>query len=363
MKINKFDLRYSVSDIKTFVDYSKKILKKGFLAEGIYLKEFEKNFLLEQKNNFGNLVGSGTDALQIAFEAADLEGYEVLIPANTFVATYIAAFLARAKIKLIDVNPIDGILTLNGIKKNITKNTKAVCIVHIGGHISKEIFEIKKFCKNNDILLIEDAAHCVGSSFKNKYAGTFGDFGCFSFFPTKSLTMGEGGFITFQDKELVNKVYGIKNFGRTSHVEDEHNILGFNMKVTELQAALGLVDLKRFNQRLNRRRELFYTYLNELSNPNFQILHSDSYGESSCYKIIIKCEKDRIVNLYKEFEKNSIAMTGKVYSKQISEHLAFQGGEIFPNAKTFIDEHFCPPLYPELNKKQIQFITSIINKG
>jgi perosamine synthetase len=363
MKINKFDLKYSSSDIKNFISYSKEILKNGFLAEGFYLKEFEKKFLLEQKNKYGNLVGSGTDALQIAFEAANLDGYEVLIPANTFVATYIAAHLAKAKIKLIDVSPIDGIITLNEIKKNVSKNTKAICIVHIGGHISREIFKIKKFCKENNLILIEDAAHCVGSSYKNKYAGTFGNFGCFSFFPTKSLTMGEGGFITFQDKKLIDKVYGIKNFGRTNRIEDEHNILGFNMKVTELQAALGLVDLSRFNLRLKKRRELFRTYLNELNNPNFQILHRESYIESSCYKIIIKSEKERIKSLYKQFDKHFIAMTGKVYSKQISQHSAFSENKMFPNAQIFIDEHFCPPLYPELTNKQIQFITSVINKG
>lgn len=363
MKINKFDLKYSRKDISLYLKYCEYILQKGFVAESNLVKKFENEFKSLQQINHGYLVGSGTDALQVAFNAAELENQEVLIPANTFVATYIAAHLSRANIKLIDVNPVDGIITLSGIKNSITKKTKAICIVHIAGHITKEIFKIKKFCNENNIILIEDAAHSVGS-FRNKtYAGSFGDYGCFSFFPTKSLTMGEGGFVSFNNPAFDKHVYGLKNFGRTTKIEDEHNILGYNMKVTESQAALGLVDIQRFSSRLNKRRALFEVYLNELKSKYIDILHASSFLESSCYKIIMKSEQSVINKIENIFKYNDISMTGKVYSKQIGSHKAFSHENTFINAQQFIDTHFCPPLYPELTKNQIKFICKVLNKA
>jgi len=363
MKINKFDLKYSKKDISLYLKYCESILQNGFIAESTFVKKFENDFKGLQQINHGYLVGSGTDALQVAFNAAKLENQDVLMPANTFVATYIAAHLSGANIKLIDVNPADGIISFSDIVKNTTKKTKAVCIVHIGGHITKEIFKIKKFCNENNIILIEDAAHCVGSSRSNIYAGSFGDYGCFSFYPTKSLTMGEGGFVSFNNPTLENDVYGLKNFGRTTKIEDEHNILGYNMKVTESQAALGLVDIQRFSSRLNKRRALFEVYLSELKSKYIDILHSSSFLESSCYKIIMKSEKTLIDEVENLFKKNHISMTGKVYSKQIGSHKAFSNEKTFTNAQQFIDTHFCPPLYPELTKTQIKFICKVLNKA
>tara|TARA_B100001057_G_scaffold499728_1_gene611477 strand:+ start:731 stop:1819 length:1089 start_codon:yes stop_codon:yes gene_type:complete len=360
--IKKFDLKFSKEEEKDFLRFSKDIISRGFLAESKYVEEFSKRFKDYQLLKYGVMVGSGTDALQAAFSSHLSSGDEILIPSNTFVATYIAADQSKLKIKLTDVNENDGMIDLDVLKKSISKNTKAVCIVHIGGAISNDIFKIKKFCKENKILLIEDAAHCVGSSYKGISAGNFGDFGCFSFFPTKTMTTGEGGFVSTQNKKNFNTLKAIKNFGRTKPIEDWHEIKGYNMKVTEFQAALGLVELNRIESRVKKRRSLFEIYLNKLKSKNVEILNADNFHESSCYKIIMKADKKFIKKVESSFKDNKISLTGKVYSKQIGQHNAYKNEKTFQNSQKFIENHFCPPLYPELTNENIHNVCKILNK-
>lgn len=361
-QIYKFDLKYTEKDIQNYLNLSRKILSSGFLTESTFVDQFTEGFINFQGLKNGVPVTSGTDALLAAFRSSLKPNEEILIPSNTFVATYISAKLAGLKIKLCDVEPEHGMLSLDIIKKTYSKNTKAVCVVHIGGSISKEIIEIKKFCKQNNILLFEDAAHSVGSKYLDIPAGNFGTMGCFSFFSTKSFTTGEGGFISCQTKKDYSKLKAIKNFGRTKKQEDWHDSLGFNMKVTELQAALGLIELSRIRERINKRRKLFKVYIEELNNNNIHILHKSRVDESSCYKIIMKADKKLISIINQIFHENKIAMTGSVYSKQIGIHKAFKGEKIFSGSQQFIDSHFCPPLYPELDEKDIKRICKELNR-
>ncbi len=360
-EIWKFDLRYSEKEILDYQKYSKEILKRGFLTESKYLNEFTSEFKNYQKLKYGVTVTSGTDALLAAFKACLEPEDEIIIPSNTFVATYISAKLAGLKIKLSDVNPYDGMLDLQTLKKTITNKTKAVCIVHIGGSVSSEIFDIKKFCKDKKILLFEDAAHSVGSEFKGVSAGNFGFMGCFSFFSTKSFTLGEGGFVSCQSLKSEKKLKSVKNFGRTRNQEDWHEELGFNMKVTELQAALGLIEIARSEDRINKRRRLFSQYVEQIKNKDIEILHTERINESSCYKIIMKADTKLIRKIKTVFNENKIAMTGSVYSKQIGKHKAFKYEKEFLNSQSFIDSHFCPPLYPELEIKDINRVCKVLN--
>jgi dTDP-4-amino-4,6-dideoxygalactose transaminase len=255
-------------------------------------------------------------------------------------------------------------LNLQELKRSLTPNTFAVVFVHIGGSIPDSLLEIKKFCYEKKLILIEDAAHCIGSSLICVSAGSFGHFGCFSFFPTKTMTMGEGGFIIC--KSIIDEKYlrAYKNFGRTTAKEDFHEIRGYNMKVTELQAALGLVDLNRLHARLEKRRAIFNVYLNELKLKDAKILHVDRFNTSSCYKIIIRGPCDYLLKLEQKLNDKKIPLSGKVYSRPLNEQI-YQGNDIssfkFPNAREFCQGHICPPLYPELEDKAIKYISKILN--
>jgi len=367
--IKKFDLNFYSNDKKLFLELIEGVIDSGFLAEGPLVKRLEHAIASYLGVQSGVLVGSGTDALQAAYMAAnhDKKSYDshILIPANTFVATELAATLANIPYRYVDVDSENGMLTLEQIKKKIKPSTFAIVFVHIGGSIPDELFKIRDYCAENRMVLIEDAAHCMGSSLNGVVAGDFGDIGCFSFFPTKTMTMGEGGFVISKQFEFEKIIRAVKNFGRTTSVEDVHEIYGFNMKVTEMQAALGLVDLLRLDSRLKRRRDLFETYLQELKLTNAKILHQDRYKTSSCYKIILRGDPDYLLRIEKALAADGIPLTGKVYSRPLNRQ-AFHGAdgefEIYSNSEDFTLGHICPVLYPELETDQIKRISKIINK-
>ena len=371
-KIKKFDLRYSQDEIKQFLGLAEEVLHRGFLAEGPLVKKLEDKFVNYIGTPYATLVGSGTDALQAAYSAANQlykdklkSDFEILIPVNTFVATEIAAHLIGAKVRYIDVDEHDGMPTKRIIESAITDNTCALVFVYIGGSIPDRIKEIKALCHDRGIVLIEDAAHAMGSSLEGKAAGTFGDFGCFSFFPTKSMTFGEGGLVTSNHYSSHHLVKALKNFGRTTNIEDHHEYLGYNMKVTEMQAALGLVEMDRFETRLKKRRRLFEVYLDNLISIDCDILHADRFHISSCYKIILRGDKEYLSRVSEKLDSANVSVTGRVYSRPLNEQeynnpsseTQYLGG------KHFCEGHICPPLYPELNIEEIKYVASIIREA
>lgn len=368
--IKKFNLEFFENDKKLYMDLMGGIVDSGFLAEGPLVKRLEGALGDYLGVRPGVLVGSGTDALQAAYMAAGrlkkTPDSHILIPSNTFVATELAASLANIPYRYVDVDAENGMLTVEQIKQSVTASTFAVVFVHIGGSIPDELMEIKKYCQQNNLLLIEDAAHCMGSSLNGVVAGDFGDMGCFSFFPTKTMTMGEGGYVISKQLGNESAVRAVKNFGRTTSMEDVHEIYGFNMKVTEMQAALGLVDLSRLDSRLAKRRKLFETYLQELRLGDAKVLHQDRYQTSSCYKIILRGDPSYLSRIEKSLASEGIPLTGKVYSRPLNRqafHSNDEALQLFPNAEEFTSGHICPVLYPELDIDQIKRVSKIINKA
>ena len=171
----------------------KKIMSTGNLSMGFYVDRLENKFKQLHKSKYTIACNSGGGALEIIFRALDLVGQEVLVPTNTFIATYNAVKFSGGIPKLIDTGPDNLNITLETIKKRVTKKTKCIVIVHVGAIISEEIVKIAKFCKSKKIFLVEDCAHASLTKLGNKYAGNFGIAGAFSFYSTKSITSGEGG--------------------------------------------------------------------------------------------------------------------------------------------------------------------------
>jgi perosamine synthetase len=368
--IKKFDLSYTDSEINDFLCKARQILKLGFLAEGPEVSRFERDFARLVGFDEAVAVGSGTDALAVAYRACmELSKKRAVtptfvIPANTFVATDVAARQVGAHVKFSDTSPESGMLTLQNIQKCLDTDTIAVVYVHIGGFIDEEIFKIRDYLKSRNIFLIEDAAHCVGSWIGDISAGSIGDFGCFSFYPTKSFTTGEGGAVV-SSLAVTPLLRAIKNFGRTTSREDLHTLLGYNFKVTEFQAALGQIELKRFQKRLIRRRELFKLYREELlGHIDALILHHDRYHESSCYKIILRSTEPWIAALKEKFAQKSLPLGGQVYSMPVphQEYLGAVRVSEFPGASEFCSGHICLPLYPELTNEEALTICSIVKE-
>ena len=220
-----------------------RVLKSGNLFFGKELREFEKEFIKINKLNYGVAVGSGTDAILLALKAlniGDNNKDEVITVSNTAIPTVSAIISAGAKPVFVDIGK-DYLIDTKEIKKKINKNTKAIIPVHLYGQ-SCNMKEILKIAKKNKLKVIEDCAQSQGATYNNRYVGSFGDFGCFSFYPTKILgAYGDGGFVSTNSLKLLQKVrrmrfYGIEQFNKKNKYNKKYysNEHGINSRLDEI---------------------------------------------------------------------------------------------------------------------------------
>ncbi len=222
------------------------------LGESKYTKEFEDRFANMSDSKYALACSNGTTAIELALKAIDVKGKKVLIPSNTFFATSVAVTNAGGIIELLDMEPNSFSIDIKDLEKKITPEVGAVIIVHIGGIISHDISKILNVCRENKVPLVEDAAHAHFSLKGTHRAGSIGDIGTFSFFPTKVMTTGEGGMITTNNKDYYEKMKSLKNFGRA--LNDGGIIVnpeGNNFKINEFTSLLGCVELDRVSQRIS----------------------------------------------------------------------------------------------------------------
>ena len=257
-----------------------KTLKSGELFFGKQLEEFEKNFLKLNKFKYGIAVGSGTDALIIALKALGIGNNfndEVITVSNTAIPTVSAIKNAGAKVVFVDIGN-DYLMNANKIEQHITKNTKAIMPVHLYG----QACDMKKICqisKKNNLKIIEDCAQAQGAKFNNKYVGSFGDLGCFSFYLTKILGgYGDGGFISTNSLKLFQKVrrirfYGIELFDKKNKFNKKYyaNENGVNSRLDEVHATILNIKLSQVKNYIDKRKKLAKLYSKELNNTSLKL--------------------------------------------------------------------------------------------
>ena len=253
--INGYKLLLSKKIINSSINEIRQVLKSGNLATGKYVKRFEEKFKELNKSKYAIACSSGGSALEIIFKSFDLKNKEVLVPSNTFIATYNAIKFSGAIPKLIDCEQNSLHVSLRQIKKNVTKKTKCICIVHIGSYLPDDIKEIVEFCKK--IILIEDCAHSVLTKFHNKYSGNFGHAGAFSFYSTKSVSSGEGGMITTNNYNLYNKMKSLTSYGMSkSYGSFDYKYFSSNYRMNEMEAVIGYNHLINYQVYLNHKSKL-----------------------------------------------------------------------------------------------------------
>jgi|TARA_Y100000310_G_C20700173_1_gene828978 perosamine synthetase len=249
----------------------KQVLDNNFPNEGEMTSLFEHKIckLLGCKNAVA--VTSGTVAMFLSMKALGIgHGDEVIIPDMTFIATANAVDLCGAKPVLVDVDPNTLNIDSSAFGNAITKETKAVIPVHVSGRAS-DMESIMKIADENSIHVVEDAAEAFMSRHKGKYLGTYGKTGCFSFSPNKTITTGQGGIIVTEDDELKVRLRELKDQGRPvrgTGGDDIHNSIGYNLKFTDLQAAVGLGQLNYLETRMERIRSIYNTYKKSLQGAN-----------------------------------------------------------------------------------------------
>lgn len=229
----------------------REVILSGYYAPGPKVDEFEEKFADYVGTKHAAATNGGTAALHIALAAAGVgPGDEVIVPAMTFFATVEAVLHQNAIPVFTDIEEDSYCLDPKDVKEKISPSTKAIIPVHLFGNAA-EMDEINAIAEENDLIVIEDAAQAHGTEYKGEKVGSIGDIGCFSFYATKHMTTGEGGIITTDDEEITEKAEAIKGHGMTGR--HEHSYLGYNYEMSEINAAMGLVQLKKLDE-LNRRR-------------------------------------------------------------------------------------------------------------
>ena len=286
-------------------------LKKGWISsDGPEVKKFEEKFSKYVDRKYSIAVSSGTAALEIAVKALGIKkNDEVLVPNFTIISNVLAVIKQKAKPVLLDCNLENWNIKIEDIEKKITKKTKAIIITHIYS-FPNDMDKILKICRKKKILVIEDAAEVIGLNYKNKKCGSFGDISTFSFYANKQITTGEGGMISVNKLDLFNKCKSLRNlcFGKINRFN--HNDIGWNYRMTNLQAALGLSQINNINQIVKKKMLIGRRYYKNLSNnKNLQILSpTNSYSKNIYWVvgIVIKSKKMKARLLSKKLIKFGI---------------------------------------------------------
>lgn len=336
------------------------------LGESKYTKQFEDRFAEMSKSKFALACSNGTTAIELALKSLDVKGKKVLIPSNTFFATSVAVTNAGASIELLDMEPKSFSIDYKDLERKLNPEIGAVIIVHIGGIISHDIKKILSICKKHKVPLIEDAAHAHFSSNGKYHAGTIGDIGTFSFFPTKVMTTGEGGMITTNNKKYYEKMKSLKNFGRD--INDGGIIInpeGNNFKINEFTSLLGCIELDRVLDRIQKRTTLLERYKQKLKNTKYQVIGQDGEGICANYKAIVitPIEGDWLKQYCKE---RKITLTGEVYKIPVHHQPLYKKqftSVNLPNTDYYCKHHICPPLYPELTLEEVDYICDVLKQA
>lgn len=261
-KINQMEPWIGKEEEDALVSY---LHSGGWLTEFKKTQEFEEEIARFVGSKHAVVVSNGTVSLFVSLMALGIgKGDEVLVPDFTMIASSNAVVLAGATPVLVDIERKNLCIDLEKAEKSLTKKTKAMMLVTINGR-SPNMGDVIAFCKKHKIYLIEDAAQALGSKWQGKYLGTFGIIGSFSFSVPKIITTGQGGALVTDDFNLFEKIKKIKDFGRMKSGVDRHVSLGYNFKFTDLQAVIGLEQMKKLSFRLDRKKEIFELYKKNLS--------------------------------------------------------------------------------------------------
>lgn len=297
------------------------VLKSHWIGSGPKTKEFENKFLSFVKGKYGVALNSASAALHLALISSNLKkGDEVITPAFTFIATNQPIIMQKAIPVFCDVDPETLCADPADIEKKITKKTKAIIVVHYGGH-PVDLDPIVKLCRENKIILIEDCAHAAGTYYKGKHVGTFGDFGCFSFAAIKNLTTGDGGMLISKDKKAIERARAISWSGisqstwdrtRNRKLKWKYNVVseGWKYQMNDISAAIGLVQLKKLSKNNKKRKKITEDYNKNLREINWiELPKIKSFAYSSCHNYVIKVPQKKRDKLSEYLAKNGITTT------------------------------------------------------
>ena len=351
--------------------YLNECIDTGWISsEGPFVKRFEDSFAKKVNRKYGIAVANGTAALDIAVEALGIgEGDEVILPTFTIISCIHQIIRSGATPVLVDSDPNTWNMDISQIEEKITIKTKAIMVVHIYG-LPVDIDPILELAIKYNLKIIEDAAEMIGQSYKGNPCGSFGDLSTFSFYPNKHITTGEGGMVLTDDEELAEKCRSMRNLCFQRKQRFVHDKLGWNYRMTNLQAALGLAQLEQLESFVDKKRTIGKTYTKLLKGiKEIQLpLEKTDYAENIywVYGIVLKDDipfdaKEAMQKLGKQ----GIGTRPFFWPMHLQPVLLNKGlfkGEQYPVAERISRRGFYIPSGLALNNSEIEKITKVLQK-
>jgi perosamine synthetase len=342
-------------------------LKTGWISSiGKYVSLFEKKFSQYVKSKNAVAVSSGTTALHLATVALGIKkGDEVIIPSFTFVAPLNAILYAGATPVLVDINKDNLCIDESKLLKAITKKTRAIIIVHIYG-FPLNMENIKKIAKKYNLLIIEDCAEALGSKIFNKHVGTFGDAGTFSFFGNKTVSTGEGGMIIFKESKNAQKAISLRGHAMSLKEKYWHDDVGYNYRLTNIQAAIGLAQMERIKLFVNKKiwiAKIYRKYLSKNKRIILPLVNKNCTNSYWLYFIRIKgisrAQRNQLILI---LQNKGIEVRKPFFPLGImSPYLKYSKKDSNKIAQEVSDTGICLPSHYQINKSDIINISNAIN--
>jgi dTDP-4-amino-4,6-dideoxygalactose transaminase len=373
--------KYPLSDIDLGEEEERsvlKVLRTRWLSTGPVTERFEKAFSKSLGGGYAISVSNGTAALHLALASLRLkEGDEIVLPSLTFVATASAVLYVGAKPVFADIVSSDDLnISSQEIEKKITKRTKAVLVMHYGGYPCN-MKSIMGIAKRYGLFVIEDAAHAPGAEYQGRKCGLIGNIGCFSFFSNKNLVTGEGGMVATHNKELAERVRKMRSHGMEMLSWDKYrghlssydiDTLGYNYRTTEIQSALGLVQLKKLDRNNKKRKRLVEIYRKELQEgEGISIPFSKFKGNPSYHLFPIllapSIDRNKVMERLKDFGiQTSIHYPPVHLFSLYQKRFGYKKG-MLPNTEEVSRREVTLPLHPRMNEKDVRWIAKKVKEA
>lgn len=340
------------------------VIYSGMLASGEIVSQFEKEFAIYSGAKHAVATSNGTTALHVGLLAAGIRpGDEVIVPSFTFIATASSVSMCNARPVVSDVDILTGCIDPESIIEQITSKTKAIIGVHLFGH-PFDVSSILQICEDENLILIEDCAQAHGAMYKGTQVGNFGTVGCFSFYPTKNMTTGEGGLVTCQDDLTADKMRRLINHGQTQKYI--HTELGYNYRLTNIGAAIGRVQLNKLHDMNQCRQDNASYYCSNINRKGVlkPIIQDSCTHVFHQYAVRITPESGMSRDQFSEDLRSKGVGTAIHYPIPVHEQPVYKGkiaGSSCVVAQQLSEEILSIPVYPSLTKEERSMVCNAMN--
>lgn len=350
ISIPPFRYAFDEADAAFIGEHVEALLSRGdFLTLGRYNEEFEAAFAAAHDLPHAVAVSSGTAALEILLQAADVGGRKVIVPSNTFGATPVAVIRAGG-IPVLAECGADFSLDVDHAASLIDSSVAAIVVVHIGGMVSAHLPRLQTLCERHGIALIEDAAHATGASLAGRSVGAWGRGGAFSFFSTKVITCSEGGMILTRHREVAELARVLRDHAK--RVDGAMDRIGYNWRMSEVHALIGLVQMRKLDRILDQRRTVAAAYTERVRGlPGVTVLEPPPGAIWNFYKLILQIPAGTRAAVRDRLADRGVALGGEVYAIPCHRQAAFApySEGRYPSTDAICDGHICPPILPQMS--------------